>query len=101
MREDGKIRVFPLDDHDVVRRDTHETPSGADGAGAVGEAGTAAGAPVRFSATRPDAPGSTRRPDGSGARTRRAAAGATVRAGTAGTRTNARIGQNRNDGFRT
>ncbi|MFF4571234.1 hypothetical protein [Streptomyces sp. NPDC001410] len=55
MREDGKIRVFPLADHEVVRHVVPETlPVEAD-IEMIGEAGTTADAPARIPATRPDA----------------------------------------------
>ncbi|MFC8518405.1 response regulator [Streptomyces sp. NPDC057257] len=67
MREDGKIRVFLLDDHEVVRRGVHELLAVEDDIEVVGEAGTAADALVRIPATRPDvAVLDVRLPDGSG-----------------------------------
>ncbi|MFE9766887.1 response regulator [Streptomyces sp. NPDC005808] len=67
MRETGKITVFLLDDHEVVRRGVHELLSGEDDIEVVGEAGTAADALVRIPATRPDvAILDVRLPDGSG-----------------------------------
>ncbi|MGW8747383.1 response regulator [Streptomyces sp. NPDC055794] len=67
MREDGKIRVFLLDDHEVVRRGVHDLLSGESDIEVVGEAGTAAGAAARVMATRPDvAVLDVRLPDGSG-----------------------------------
>ena len=67
VREDGKIRVFLLDDHEVVRRGVHEMLSVEDDIEVVGEAGTAADALVRIPATRPDvAVLDVRLPDGSG-----------------------------------
>ncbi|MFI7005840.1 response regulator [Streptomyces sp. NPDC050145] len=67
MHEDGKIRVFLLDDHEVVRRGVHEMLSVEDDIEVVGEAGTAADALVRIPATRPDvAVLDVRLPDGSG-----------------------------------
>ncbi|MFH9199173.1 response regulator [Streptomyces anulatus] len=67
MREDGKITVFLLDDHEVVRRGVHELLSVEADIEVVGEAGTAADALVRIPATRPDvAVLDVRLPDGSG-----------------------------------
>lgn len=54
VREDGKIRVFLLDDHEVVRRGVHDLLSGEADIEVVGEAGTAAEAQARVTATRPD-----------------------------------------------
>jgi DNA-binding NarL/FixJ family response regulator len=67
VREEGKITVFLLDDHEVVRRGVHELLSMEDGIEVVGEAGTAADALARIPATRPDvAVLDVRLPDGSG-----------------------------------
>jgi DNA-binding NarL/FixJ family response regulator len=67
VREDGKITVFLLDDHEVVRRGVHELLSSEADIEVVGEAGTAADALVRIPATRPDvAVLDVRLPDGSG-----------------------------------
>ncbi|GGU28148.1 response regulator [Streptomyces lavendofoliae] len=67
MREEGKITVFLLDDHEVVRRGVHEMLSVEGDIEVVGEAGTAADALVRIPATRPDvAILDVRLPDGSG-----------------------------------
>lgn len=67
VREDGKITVFLLDDHEVVRRGVHELLSVEADIEVVGEAGTAADALVRIPATRPDvAVLDVRLPDGSG-----------------------------------
>jgi two-component system response regulator DevR len=64
---DGKISVFLLDDHEVVRRGVHEMLSVEDDIEVVGEAGTAADALVRIPATHPDvAILDVRLPDGSG-----------------------------------
>ena len=46
VREDGKIKVFLLDDHEVVRRGVHELLSVEEDIEVVGEAGTAAEALV-------------------------------------------------------
>jgi len=54
MREEVKIRLFPLADHEVVRRGVHERLSVENAIEVVGEAGTAAAAMVRIPATRPD-----------------------------------------------
>jgi two-component system, NarL family, response regulator DevR len=67
VREEGKITVFLLDDHEVVRRGVHELLSMEDGIEVVGEAGTAAEALARIPATHPDvAVLDVRLPDGSG-----------------------------------
>ncbi|WP_418958120.1 response regulator [Streptomyces tritici] len=67
MPEEGKITVFLLDDHEVVRRGVHELLSGESDIEVVGEAGTAEDALVRIPATRPDvAVLDVRLPDGSG-----------------------------------
>ncbi|MFH9608447.1 response regulator [Streptomyces sp. NPDC017448] len=67
MREEGKITVFLLDDHEVVRRGVHELLASEPDIEVVGEAGTAAEALVRIPATRPDvAVLDVRLPDGSG-----------------------------------
>ncbi|MEU5703425.1 response regulator [Streptomyces aurantiacus] len=67
MREEGKISVFLLDDHEVVRRGVHELLSMEDDIEVVGEAGTAADALARIPATSPDvAVLDVRLPDGSG-----------------------------------
>ncbi|WP_330174898.1 response regulator transcription factor [Streptomyces sp. NBC_01498] len=67
MPEKGKITVFLLDDHEVVRRGVHELLAVEDDIEVVGEAGTAAEALTRIPATRPDvAVLDVRLPDGSG-----------------------------------
>jgi two-component system, NarL family, response regulator DevR len=67
VREEGKITVFLLDDHEVVRRGVHELLSVEDDIVVVGEAGTAADAIARIPAVRPDvAVLDVRLPDGSG-----------------------------------
>lgn len=67
VREEGKITVFLVDDHEVVRRGVHELLSGEADIEVVGEAGTATDALVRIVATAPDvAVLDVRLPDGSG-----------------------------------
>ncbi|WP_424636951.1 response regulator [Embleya sp. AB8] len=67
MNDQGSIRVFLLDDHEVVRRGVHELLSIEDDIDVVGEAGTAAEALARIPATRPQvAVLDVRLPDGSG-----------------------------------
>ncbi len=61
------IRVFLLDDHEVVRRGLSDMLEAADGFQVVGEAGTATEALARIPAARPDvAVLDARLPDGSG-----------------------------------
>ena len=61
------IRVFLLDDHEVVRRGLTDLIGAEDDIDVVGEAGTAAEAIARITATRPDvAILDARLPDGSG-----------------------------------
>jgi two-component system response regulator DevR len=54
VREEGKIRIFLLDDHEVVRRGVRELLASEPDMEVVGEAGTAADALARIIATRPD-----------------------------------------------
>jgi DNA-binding NarL/FixJ family response regulator len=67
VHEEGKITVFLVDDHEVVRRGVYELLSVEDDIEVVGEAGTAADALVRLPVVRPDvAILDVRLPDGSG-----------------------------------
>ncbi|MDI9887723.1 response regulator transcription factor [Streptomyces sp. HNM0645] len=67
MHEEGKITVFLVDDHEVVRRGVYELLSVEDDIEVVGEAGTAADALVRIPVVRPDvAILDVHLPDGSG-----------------------------------
>ncbi|WP_329134263.1 response regulator transcription factor [Streptomyces sp. NBC_01476] len=66
MREDGNIRVFLLDDHEVVRRGVHELLATEHDIDVVGEAADAAEAMTRISGAHPDvAVLDVRLPDGS------------------------------------
>lgn len=67
MTQDGLIRVFLVDDHEVVRRGVQEVLSAEEGFEVVGEAATVAEALARIPAARPDvAVLDVRLPDGSG-----------------------------------
>ncbi|MFF2042897.1 response regulator [Kitasatospora sp. NPDC058170] len=67
MTDKGQIRVFLLDDHEVVRRGVHELLSVEDDIEVVGEAGTATEALTRIPAVHPDvAVLDVRLPDGNG-----------------------------------
>ncbi|WP_049575558.1 response regulator [Streptomyces sp. SBT349] len=67
MSDNGKITVFLVDDHEVVRRGVHELVVMEPDMEVVGEAGTAADAMTRIPAARPDvAVLDVRLPDGSG-----------------------------------
>ncbi|AWK10223.1 DNA-binding response regulator [Streptomyces spongiicola] len=67
MHEKGKITVFLVDGHEVVRRGVYELLSAEDGIEVVGEADTATEALVRIPALRPDVVIlEVRLPDGSG-----------------------------------
>jgi two-component system response regulator DevR len=64
---EGHIRVFLLDDHEIVRRGVRDLLEHEDGIKVVGEAGSAADALARIPAVRPDvAVLDARLPDGSG-----------------------------------
>ncbi|EXU62265.1 response regulator transcription factor [Streptomyces sp. DSM 41524] len=54
MREEGKIGIFLVDDHEVVRRGVRDLLAGEPDMEVVGEAGTAADALARIPAARPD-----------------------------------------------
>ncbi|MDT0545432.1 response regulator transcription factor [Streptomyces sp. DSM 41529] len=67
MREEGKITIFLLDDHEILRRGVHELLSGEPDMAVVGEAGTVAEALARIPDAHPDvALLDLRLPDGSG-----------------------------------
>jgi two-component system, NarL family, response regulator DevR len=67
MSDDRVIRVFLLDDHEIVRDGVRALLEGVTGMEVVGEAGTAAEALARVPPTRPDvAILDVRLPDGSG-----------------------------------
>jgi two-component system response regulator DevR len=67
MTQAGLIRVFLVDDHEVVRRGVQEVLSVDGGVEVVGEAGTVAEALARIPAARPDVVVlDVRLPDGSG-----------------------------------
>ncbi|MFE0460062.1 response regulator [Kitasatospora sp. NPDC058965] len=67
MTGNGQIRVFLLDDHEVVRRGVHELLADEPDIEVVGEAGTAAEALSRIPAVSPDvAVLDVRLPDGNG-----------------------------------
>ncbi|MFD8479244.1 response regulator [Kitasatospora sp. NPDC059673] len=67
MTDNGHIRVFLLDDHEVVRRGVHELLSMEGDIEVVGEAGTAAEALNRIPVVHPDvAVLDVRLPDGNG-----------------------------------
>jgi two-component system, NarL family, response regulator DevR len=66
-RREGPVRIFLLDDHEVVRRGLHDLLDGESGLSVVGDAGTAEQALVRGPALRPDvAVLDVRLPDGDG-----------------------------------
>ncbi|MGP3945666.1 response regulator [Streptomyces sp. 6N106] len=54
MREEGKIGIFLVDDHEVVRRGVRDLLASEPDMAVVGEAGTAADALARIPAARPD-----------------------------------------------
>jgi DNA-binding NarL/FixJ family response regulator len=64
---EGKVKVFLLDDHEIVRRGVRELLEAEPDIAVVGEAGTAASALARIPALRPDvAVLDVRLPDGDG-----------------------------------
>jgi DNA-binding NarL/FixJ family response regulator len=66
-RSQGKISVFLLDDHEIVRRGVRELLESEPDIAVIGEAGTAAAALARIPALRPDvAVLDVRLPDGDG-----------------------------------
>ena len=66
-RQQGKINVFLLDDHEILRRGVRELLSAEPDIDVIGEAGTAASALARLPALRPDvAVLDVRLPDGDG-----------------------------------
>src|SRR6201996_8708618 len=67
MASGGRIRVFLLDDHEIVRRGVRELLEAEEDIEVVGEAGTAQSALARIPALRPDvAVLDVRLPDGNG-----------------------------------
>ncbi|KAK1180707.1 response regulator transcription factor [Streptomyces sp. NBS 14/10] len=67
MREEGKISIFLLDDHEILRRGLHDLLSGEPDMVVVGEAGTVAEALAGIPAAHPEvALLDLRLPDGSG-----------------------------------
>jgi DNA-binding NarL/FixJ family response regulator len=67
VRENGRTRVFLVDDHEIVRRGVRDMLAADPGVEIAGEAGTAAEAVSGIAATRPDvAILDVRLPDGSG-----------------------------------
>jgi len=67
MSDDGPIRVYLLDDHEVVRQGLKALLEGAGGIEVVGESGSAVEATARIPATKPNvAVLDARLPDGSG-----------------------------------
>src|SRR5262249_58043810 len=60
----GKITVFLLDDHEIVRRGVHELLEAEPDITVIGEAGTAESALARIPALKPDVAGPGGRPPG-------------------------------------